>query len=162
MKNINKKGKITILNYAFGIFVFVAIFLGFYVLPSSSFWNHYGYAPPTNNNLSTTESGESALISTLESVQCSLINLGSSNSAGECPNQISLSTGLDLIKTIIWGGYQAISVIFGNFGYLEVLINTLGEIVGIDGRLVSVIIGFITLSIVISWIMIIFNRGDVW
>lgn len=176
---MNRKGKLTIMTFAFAFLAFAILFYAFYVIPNTgtltstggtgTFWGRYGYSPSAANNLSTISgyqsSKDSNVTNVLEQVQCSLTNIGksgnaSSSSSSACPEGTSDWSNLtNFIRYMVLGAYQSLIALFSIFGGFKVLMSELALLIGISPDMLNVIIGAITLSVFISWIIFIFNRS---
>lgn len=174
---MNKTGKLTIVTFAFGFLVFALIYYAFYVVPNTgslnavggtgTFWGRYGYSPSANNNLSIIggQQKESNVTSLLVNMQCALTkidgvtNVTVGDTSIACPQSSMYDDVVNFIRFMVLGAYQALIALFNVFGSFRVLISQLSLLIGIPVDIINVIIGGVTLTIFISWIIFIFNRS---
>lgn len=149
---MNKKAFIN--KYVVGLLLFTMIVTGFWIVPqrSGGFWEAYGY----NVSESMTQFDVSKNVSRdIESFACDL-------KLETCTQRVSTSNYIDQIKTftegMFQGGFSAMVSIYKSFGISKVLVESVGNFLGVEPFILIVFTNILLFSLIIWILFIMFNR----
>lgn len=150
---INRKGGV-FFQYISAVLLFSLVIVGFYVIPNQTggFWEAYKYTP--EEDLSGYDKS-SQLDSTITNVAC---DTGLEDCQGEDKNFFA-KTG-DFINAMVNGAYGGLVTIYKSFGVTRTLVMDTGTGIGVPREITDIMITMILALIVITVVLIIFNRSD--
>lgn len=154
---MNKKG-IVLTGYIVALLIFSLVITSFVFLlddEEQGFFNKYNYTIPTNN-LSNLDQND-ATASSIQDVICD-INPEAEN-CGAIDKKALADTGSTTIQGILAGGYGTMITIGKSLGTGKVIIENVGQIIGIPPIVTDILVSIIFITIFISITLIIFNRG---
>lgn len=140
----NKKG-LALTKYVLAMFLFVIFVTGAYITANTTggFWDAYDYDPPTNNLSSFNKMNE--LIDQTNTLENDLDN--------------NVLTD-NLIGQMVLGGYGALKTVKNMWSIPKTLLNDAGALIGIPPFFTTGLYYALLITIIITIILIIFNRSD--
>lgn len=144
------------------LIVFSMVTAGLYLVPmldnasgGYNFFKAYGYTPPASNLTEFDYTSE-----TYKKIQAIKCDLNPDND--ECP-QVKKNVFLQItefINGMVQGGYGALITLSKTIGLFDAIISDVAVIIGIPEIIWKGFISILTVSILITIILIIFNRSD--
>jgi len=160
---MKKKAGIEIGKFPFALILMSLVIIVFITIPNiqdinnrgnvSSFWSNYGYSPTLS--LDGYDTINSNITDLNRQLQCD-VN-GISNDP-DCPAK--KTNVVDFINTMLNGGYSALVTLFNSLGLFKTILVNLMTYISIPQVLQNIIISFVALSALLSFIYLIFNRGS--
>ena len=160
---MKKKAGIEIGKVPFALLLMSLVIIVFMTIPNiqdirndgnvSSFWSNYGYS--ASLSLNENKHINSTVNDLNRQLQCDVS--GISNDP-DCPAK--KTNVVDFINTMLNGGYSALVTLFNSVGTFNIIMVNLMNYISIPQALQQLIISFIALSALLSFIYLIFNRGS--
>jgi hypothetical protein len=160
---MKKKAGIEIGKFPFALLLMSLVIIVFMTIPNiqdirndgnvSSFWSNYGYS--ASLSLNENKHINSTVNDLNRQLQCDVS--GISNDP-DCPAK--KTNVVDFINTMLNGGYSALVTLFNSVGTFNIIMVNLMNYISIPQALQQLIISFIALSALLSFIYLIFNRGS--